>query len=73
MKADPTSNVIIAAPTKEFFISMLVKDITLIKSIIDLVDNSIDGARRIRKNEDFSDLEIRLEVHKDYFEIKGIA
>lgn len=33
-------------PSKEFFISMLVKDIQLDDAILDLVDNSVDGARR---------------------------
>jgi len=33
-----------AAPTKDFFISMLTRDISLLSSIIDLVDNSIDAA-----------------------------
>ncbi|MFA5862746.1 MAG: ATP-binding protein, partial [Candidatus Thermoplasmatota archaeon] len=35
-----------AMPTKGFFIDMLTKDIGLVDAIIDLVDNSIDGARR---------------------------
>lgn len=33
-----------ADPTKEFFISMLTRDISLLSSIIDLVDNSVDAA-----------------------------
>lgn len=33
-----------ADPTKEFFISMLTRDIPLLSSIIDLVDNSVDAA-----------------------------
>lgn len=66
-KAD--SNVIDASPTKEFFISMLVKDIPLIRSIIDLVDNSVDGARRLRKNHDYTGLSIRVEADHDHFKI----
>lgn len=38
-----------ATPEKRFFISMLVKDIELIPAILDLVDNSIDGAKRTRQ------------------------
>ena len=34
-----------AEPTKDLFIEMLVRDIDLRAAIIDLVDNSIDGAR----------------------------
>ena len=33
-----------AEPTKDFFISMLTRDISLLSSIIDLVDNSVDEA-----------------------------
>ena len=34
-----------ASPAKRFFIYMLVKDIELIPSVVDLVDNSVDAAR----------------------------
>jgi hypothetical protein len=37
-----------ASPTKELFISMLVRDIELTPAIVDLVDNSFDGAIRLR-------------------------
>jgi hypothetical protein len=40
--SNQTSSKIDASPTKDFFISMLVKDIELIRAIIDLVDNSLD-------------------------------
>ena len=35
-----------AEPTKEFFVSMITKDITLEDCILDLIDNCLDGARR---------------------------
>lgn len=35
-----------ADPTKEFFITMLTKDITLEDCILDLLDNCVDGARQ---------------------------
>jgi hypothetical protein len=38
-----------ASPTKELFISMLVRDIELTPAIVDLVDNSFDGAIRLRR------------------------
>lgn len=56
-------------PTKDLFISMLVKDITLIPAIEDLVDNSVDGARVFRKNADFTNLSIRIEISPDQFKI----
>lgn len=37
-----------ASPARRFFVSMLVRDIELIPAIIDLVDNSADGAKRLR-------------------------
>lgn len=64
-------------PTKEFFISMLVRDIGLIPAIVDLVDNSVDGARRVRPtNGDVSDqarrfdgLYVAIRISPDAFEI----
>ncbi len=58
-----------ASPTKEFFISMLTRDIPLARAILDLVDNSVDGARRLRENEDFDGLWIRVELDGDHFKI----
>ena len=47
--ADP--EVLNGAPTKGFFVSMLPRDIELDDAILDLVDNSVDGAmRREREN-----------------------
>lgn len=42
-------NVVKASPTKEFFVNMLVRDLMLKQAIIELIDNSIDGARNIKK------------------------
>ncbi len=58
-----------ASPTKDFFISMLVRDIGLIRAIIDLVDNCLDGARRLRESQDYSGLWVRIEAAKDQFKI----
>ncbi|MEN4664881.1 ATP-binding protein [Pantoea agglomerans] len=40
-----------ASPTKEFFIDMLTRDIALDRSLLDLIDNSVDAARESRKND----------------------
>ena len=37
-----------ANPTKEFFISMLTRDVDIKAAILELIDNSIDGAKRLR-------------------------
>ena len=58
-----------ARPTKELFISMLVKDIELIRAIADLVDNSIDGARRLRGPGPYNGLWVRVEVSPERFRI----
>jgi hypothetical protein len=34
-----------AEPTKSFFVDMLTRDIALEQAILDLVDNSVDGAK----------------------------
>jgi len=62
-------NTIDAAPTKDFFITMLVKDIPLLKVIPDLVDNCVDGARRIRSDGNYTDLWVRIEASDGFFEI----
>ena len=59
-----------AEPTKAFFIEMLVRDIALTRAIIDLVDNSVDGARRKRPREDFGGLWIEVTANKEGFEIR---
>ena len=43
-----------AAPEKLFFVSMLTKDIEMIPAIADLVDNSVDGAKQVRPDGDYS-------------------
>ncbi len=58
-----------ASPTKEFFIYMLTRDAPLIRSIIDLVDNSVDGARRINEVKNFNELWIRIEIDQNKFKI----
>lgn len=64
-----TDNEINAMPTKELFIEMLTKDISLIPAIIDLVDNSVDGAKRLRSESTFKDLWVRLEISPTEFKI----
>jgi hypothetical protein len=61
---------ILADPTKDFFISMLIKDITLKDAIGDLIDNSIDGAKRTAKTVNLSGYYVRITASKDEFEIK---
>jgi Histidine kinase-, DNA gyrase B-, and HSP90-like ATPase len=67
-----------ASPTKELFIRMLVRDIPLVRALVELVDNSVDGARRVRGgNGTFEGLTVRLTLTKDRCEVQdncgGIA
>ncbi len=58
-----------ASPTKEFFIHMLTRDIPLTRAILDLVDNSVDGARRFRPAGDYDRLWVRMELDAQHFRI----
>jgi hypothetical protein len=58
-----------ALPTKDLFVDFLTKDLTLSRAITDLVDNSVDGARRLRPNGSLNDLYVRLKVSAEEFEI----
>ena len=60
-------------PTKDFFVTMITRDIQLRDCIFDLLDNSIDGARR-KPSADaakpFSGYEIRLAFDGEFFRIE---
>lgn len=62
--------IIDAEPTKELFIDMLVRDIPLIRAIVDLVDNSVDGATKLRNNDSYAGLWIKIQVNKRFFLIE---
>ncbi len=57
--------VISAHPTKELFISMLIKDITLRDAIGDLLDNSVDGALRLRGDKNYKGLWVKIELNTE--------
>jgi hypothetical protein len=65
----PENRTINARPTKDFFISMLIKDIGTTRAIIDLVDNCVDGARRLRTNGKYEGLSIDIETTREHFQI----
>ncbi len=67
---DRKQKIISGDPTKDFFISMLIKDITLRDAIGDLVDNSVDGAKRNATNpKNLSKFWIEIKADKTSFEI----
>lgn len=53
-----------AMPTKALFIDMLTRDITLVPAIVDLVDNSVDGATGLRGDKSFKGLSVRVHVSR---------
>lgn len=61
-----------AMPTKQFFVDMLIRDIPLERAVLDLVDNCIDGAKRLRDPEglDFSGLWVRITLTEKSFLIE---
>jgi hypothetical protein len=64
---------VVAVPAKRFFVGMLVKDIELVPAIIDLVDNSVDGAKGLREipgPQRFAGLKIELTVSGTEFSIE---
>jgi|GEM_PF-3434021 len=61
-----------AEPTKDLFIYMLVRDIPLIRAIIDLVDNSVDGATQ-QSNENYQNFWIKIFLDKESFKIEDIV
>ena len=62
--------VIHAEPTKELFIYMLVRDIPLTRAIVDLIDNSVDGATRLQSNGSYEGLWIKISANKNLFQIE---
>jgi len=48
MSDDTKEPLIDAEPTKSFFVDMLTRDIPLEQAILDLVDNSVDGAKSLK-------------------------
>lgn len=58
-----------AGPTKDFFVSMITRDIQLSDAIVELIDNSIDGIKR-QKTDKYNDFFIKVKLNKDFFEIE---
>lgn len=61
-----------AVPTKQFFVSMLTRDIKLEDAILDLIDNCLDGALRLGNGSkpDYARYWVRITLAKDQFLIE---
>jgi len=62
----------IAIPTKQFFVSMLTRDISLADAILDLVDNCLDGALRSANGGevDYTQFFVNITLAEEYFSIE---
>lgn len=79
IEAPPPDGYVDARPEKRFFVEMLTRDIEFAPAVIDLVDNSIDGAKRLRASPEadgdpaaadrFAGLQVALLLGIDGFEI----
>ncbi len=60
-----------ASPTKQFFVSMLTRDISLADAILDLLDNCLDGALRLAHGAevDYAKHFVKIEIAEDHFSI----
>jgi len=65
----PSRDVAQASPTKQFFVSMLTRDIGLADAILDLLDNCLDGAMRMANggSVDYAKHFVNIEIAEDYF------
>jgi hypothetical protein len=59
--------IISAEPTKEFFISMLTRDISLLSALVDLIDNSVDAALA---SGSYQEKIVELNLNRESFSIK---
>ena len=59
-----------ASPTKEFFVEMLTKDVQMAMAILDLIDNSIDGAIRMRGEGPLHGLIVQITFDQERFVIQ---
>ena len=63
-----------ASPTKDFFVRMITRDISLDNCIMELIDNCLDGARRINRDingdQNLDGFYAKLNIGKDMFMIE---
>ncbi len=65
----PSTDTAQASPTKQFFVSMLTRDISLADAILDLLDNCLDGAMRLANGNgvDYAKHFVNIEIAEDHF------
>lgn len=68
MAAEEQNDQINAEPTKAFFVDILTRDIPLETAVLDLVDNSVDGAKRSR-NGSFDQAKVEIHFNNKQFRL----
>ena len=67
----PEPKTVKVEPTKELFVYILTRDIAHQAAIIELLDNSVDGARRVARNPDcLSEFEVDIDFDENKFRIR---
>lgn len=68
----PSNDAAKAVPTKEFFVSMLTRDISLDDAILDLIDNCLDGAMRLANGNhvEYGKHYVRIRLSREQFSIE---
>ena len=67
----PEPKAVKVEPTKELFVYILTRDIAHQAAIIELLDNSVDGARRVARDPDcLSDFEVDIDFDETKFRIR---
>jgi len=68
----PSTDTATAVPTKQFFVSMLTRDIKLEDAILDLIDNCLDGALRQGNGDKpkYDKYWVKITLSKDHFSIE---
>jgi hypothetical protein len=61
---------VVGSPTKSLFLQALTSDIDLADAVSDLVDNSVDAARRYRSDGNYEGLEVRIAFDQTHFQIR---
>lgn len=66
----PDDRTVRAGATKELFIDFLTKDLTIEQAVVDLVDNCVDGAKRLRPHSNYDGLRVDLRLGAKSFMIE---
>lgn len=69
--ADGDETKVEASPTKKFFVDIMTRDILIGEAIQDLIDNCIDGAKRLRPGDGqtYEGLEVSITTNAELFEL----